>query len=170
MRGRKMLPTEVKVLQGTAQKCRLNQNEPVITKKIATNPAPPESLSEEAKKNWEFVLDNEGVSWIGQCDQATLENYCTLWADIRACDERIKADGRFVYENGALKEHPAMKLKARLIPVFRSVASELGLTPSSRSRVSALNENKDPDSKSYVLEFDEESIAENLRRMNETVN
>lgn len=158
MRGRKPLPTEVKEVQGTLQPCRTNRNEPKPVKKISIEAAAPDTLSEQAKKNWQFVLENEGVAWVAKCDQATLEQYCELWADIRKCDERVRSDGHFIYVKGALREHPAIKLKAKLVPVFRSIASELGLTPASRSRVAAIGfDNPNEDTKTGSLfDFDDE--------------
>ena len=69
MKGRKPLPTEIKELQGTLQPCRTNYQEPKVRQKICEKAAPPETLSDEAKVHWNFVLEHEGAGWIKQCDR-----------------------------------------------------------------------------------------------------
>lgn len=82
MKGRKPLPTEIKELQGTLQPCRTNYQEPKVRQKICEKAAPPETLSDEAKVHWNFVLEHEGAGWIKQCDRGMFEQYCELWAEI----------------------------------------------------------------------------------------
>ena len=152
MKGRKPLPTEVKELQGTLQPCRTNYQEPKVRQKICEKAAPPETLSDE------------GAGWIKQCDRGMFEQYCELWAEITKSRKEKKAlraelsELRPQYEEalkfGSLdrakvinarmealeeKDRFLANLIVKSVQPFKSVAAELGLTPSSRSRVIALN-------------------------------
>ena len=49
MSGRKPLPTKLKMLKGTAQKCRVNPNEPKLAPAL---PEPPDFLGEIAREEW----------------------------------------------------------------------------------------------------------------------
>lgn len=164
MKGRKPTPTEVKELQGTLQPCRTNYWEPKVRQKISEETAPPEILSDEAKVHWNFVLEHEGAAWIKQCDRGMFEQYCELWAEITRSRKEKRAlraelsELRPQYEEalrfGSLdrakvinarmealeeKDRFLANLIVKSIQPFKSVAAELGLTPSSRSRVIALN-------------------------------
>lgn len=164
MKGRKPLPTEIKELQGTLQPCRTNCQEPKVRQKICEKAAPPETLSDEAKVHWNFVLEHEGAGWIKQCDRGMFEQYCELWAEITKSRKEKKAlraelsELRPQYEEalkfGSLdrakvinarmealeeKDRFLANLIVKSVQPFKSVAAELGLTPSSRSRVIALN-------------------------------
>lgn len=177
MKGRKPLPTEIKELQGTLQPCRTNYQEPKVRQKICEKAAPPETLSDEAKVHWNFVLEHEGAGWIKQCDRGMFEQYCELWAEITKSRKEKKAlraelsELRPQYEEalrfGSLdrakvinarmealeeKDRFLANLIVKSVQPFKSVAAELGLTPSSRSRVIALNGADTPKTKK-ILNF-----------------
>ena len=128
MKGRKPLPTEVKELQGTLQPCRTNYQEPKVRQKICEKAAPPETLSDEAKVHWNFVLEHEGAGWIKQCEEALKFGSLDRAKVINARMEALEEKDRFL-----------ANLIVKSVQPFKSVAAELGLTPSSRSRVIALN-------------------------------
>lgn len=164
-KGRKPLPTEIKELQGTAQPCRINKFEPKVSERISDMPEPPDYLSEEAKCHWRFILEHEGGSWIKQCDRAMFETYCEQWAElVRYRRERkrlraqieetekkieeLRAAGKYTSASSMIKFRDELwerdnflaNLVVKCTQPFKSVASELGFTPSSRSRVLATGE------------------------------
>lgn len=164
-RGRKPTPTEIKELQGTAQPCRTNKFEPKLSERISDNPEPPEYLSDEAKVHWKFILAHEGGGWIKQCDRAMFELYCEQWAELtRSRDERKKIRlrlseieqqiNRFTQSGKMYSVGELLKMQTALLErdnflaglivkstqPFKSVAAELGFTPSSRSRIIATGE------------------------------
>lgn len=181
-KGRKPLPTEIKELQGTAQPCRLNKFEPKVSEII--DQEPPEYLSNEAKVHWKFIMAHEGGSWIKQCDRAAFEQYCEIWAELtryrkerRELQQEIdtqRSKVRDLVKKGMIDQ--AMELQkycdklldrdtflANIIvkntQPFKSMASELGFTPSSRSRVIAVGASQiEPDNRTGML-FDDDEIA-----------
>ena len=130
MRGRKPQPTKLKILKGNPGKRPLNLDEPELP---ATPTACPKDLKGDAKKEWERLAESlvtAGVLTIG--DLMTFREYCTLTGEVRAMERLVKRVGqatahRLGYVNALLK----------LRKEWRAMATELGLTPSSRSRVKA---------------------------------
>lgn len=136
MAGRKPLPTKLKVLKGTLNVTRTNKDEPDPTPEI---PEPPEHLNEEALKEWDRItkeLDKVGL--ISQLDRTELAMYCqaySRWVKY----EKIVAESSELYESekGGLQLSPAMWVVNRAMEQCHKFLSEFGMTPSSRSKVSA---------------------------------
>lgn len=132
----KPLPTKLKVLRGTARKNRINKDEPDPTPEI---PEAPEHLSDEALKEWHRItkeLDKVGL--ISQLDRTELAMYCQAygrWVKY----EKIVAETGELYESekGGLQQSPAMWVVNRAMEQCHKFLSEFGMTPSSRSKVSA---------------------------------
>lgn len=103
-------PTELKLLQGTAQKCRMNPDEPP---KSSDRPKPPEYLTDMERDHFEVIVGR--MSERGYASASYTE---------------IIALASQVYPHTL---DPDQLLKAA--PVYKSCLSELGLTPSSSSKV-----------------------------------
>lgn len=157
MRGRKPKPTALRILAGNPGKRRLPQREP---KPEAGAPACPEWLDSEAKREWRRVvghLDAAGI--LTRADRAALAAYCQAWSGWLAAElrkrarEEAAAAARSVFE-GAGPEDRAGHLKALLeadrlvdaaevrarksMELMIRACVELGLTPSSRTRVKSI--------------------------------
>lgn len=125
MKGRKPKPTHLKLVTGNPGKRKLSKVEPQPRK---GRPDAPEWLVPEARAEWDRVIDElVGSIGLSLIDRAVLATYCQLW-------------GRFV--EGEKINKP---VKATHITQMRGLAAELGLTPSSRSRISAPNPKDDRD-------------------------
>ena len=126
MAGRKPTPTAMKLLAGNPGKRPLNRREPKPTLGV---PPCPKWLSLEARKEWRWVvkeLAQAGV--LARIDRTMLAVYCHLVAE---------------FVQAAAKGESVIPSKVAQI---RALASEFGLTPSSRARLSTLpqDEGKDP--------------------------
>lgn len=109
MRGRKNQPTEIKRLKGV-RSSRINNNEPVFDD--ADPASPPKNFPADAKSFWKEVypmLLEKNV--LKKTDLPAFRTLCLAYADCQ-------------------KLRSTAKLKA-----FMSCASEFGLTPSSRGRL-----------------------------------
>jgi len=113
MGGRPVLPTPLKVIKGTARKCRLNPNEPKPNKDVG---APPKHLTAPQKKVWKELVDQIPHGVLGDSDRVIVEITSVLLADFRLCKGHI----------------PASQLGH-----LRGCLTSLGMTPSDRSKVSA---------------------------------
>jgi P27 family predicted phage terminase small subunit len=135
MRGRKPIPTELKILQGTARADRMNGSEP---KPEVMVPECPAHLNDEAKAEWNRLAPQLAqLRILTALDMAVLAAYCvsfSRWADAE----------RHVQESGAVVRSPAgypqvspwLSVAHESLRQMRAFAVELGLSPSSRARLS----------------------------------
>lgn len=128
--GRKALPTEVKRLKGTLQPCRTNPREPQIAGEVGE---PSDYLSDRAKEIWANV-----VSWLPDgvlkpTDRAILETYCNMCALREVLQARVNEFGAVAAGKNEINAafNALVKCNADIV----KAASELGLTPSARSKV-----------------------------------
>lgn len=132
MAGRKPLPTQLKILRGTARKDRLN-NEP--KGKLTVTGAPYWLKDKKAKHAWkelEKMLGPIGV--LTDLDRMALEPLVITYSQWReACD---KASIEVEYtENGYPIPNPYLQIQMKLQEKLLKLLVEFGLTPSSRSRI-----------------------------------
>lgn len=125
MRGRKPKPTALKILEG-AQPCRINRHEPSVPP--PADLAPPRWLEGQAVDHWHELapmLHRSGL--LTEADRHSLALLCEAFGRFRAdpTDERAR-------------------------DLYRRMAVEFGLTPSSRSRLRAPAEPK-PDALAAFL-------------------
>ena len=73
MAGRKPLPTTVKKIKGTLQRCRTNLREPKPEGDLVE---PPEYMSEGAKSAWRYALECAPPHLLRRLDMSVLE----VWA------------------------------------------------------------------------------------------
>lgn len=153
MAGRPPKPTHLKIVTGTAQKCRTNKHEP---KPERTIPSPPARLSDRAKTGWgamSVILDDMGV--LTKADVFALEEMCGTYADLldaRASLARplvmeteggthifAEAGERYYWTVG--KGGPMRRARPEVADIaessrrFAGWLAKFGLTPSDRTRV-----------------------------------
>lgn len=122
-------PTHLKLLAGNPGRRPINHNEPQPS---ADGLACPDWLAPEAKDEWARIVPQmKALGVFTEADQSTVMAYCHLY-------------GRFQREvtNG---EQPAVTTLTHM----RQFASELGLTPSSRSKISVSKPKHDTKAKKY---------------------
>ncbi len=137
MRGRKPVPTAMKLLRGNPGKRPLNQREP---KPPVTIPRCPQHLDAEARREWRRVsreLYDMGV--LSLVDRPALAIYCQAWSRwVRAeklmhkSGEVLKAKG-----SGALYQNPYLAVANKAMEQMARFLAEFGMTPVSRTRVHA---------------------------------
>ena len=90
------IPTNLKLLKGTAQPCRLNPDEPQYPVKA---PDCPEWIDENAKEVWRQVAPwLEGLGLLSEIDQHMLAGYCISVSRLRECEEFLIKNG-MTYES-----------------------------------------------------------------------
>lgn len=117
---RKQLPTALKIVKGTARKHRENKSEPKPQSKLPNCPA---WVNKEGKKEWKRLsgeLTKIGV--LTGADFVVLATLCQMWGE---------------YVEGVQNLDP---VSVAHITQMRLYLVELGLTPSSRSKVVANGE------------------------------
>lgn len=136
MRGRKPIPSEVKRLNGNPGKRALNPSEP---KPAAKAPACPAHVQGEARKEWRrIVRELSAVGIVTQLDRAALTAYVTAWQRWIEAEEQLRKLGPIVKApSGFPIQNPYLAVANKAIEQVIKISAEFGLTPSSRSRVSA---------------------------------
>lgn len=125
MKGRKPKPTNIHILNGNPSRKALPHAEP---KPARGDWTPPDWLTGEALATWERIVpEMVRLGVFTAADRDTVTAYCAVFAEIA---ETVK------------KGDP---LKSSLVGQLRSLAAELGCTPSSRTRLSSPKQADDDD-------------------------
>lgn len=141
-RGRKATPTVLKVLRGNPGKRGLNHDEPVLD---ANSPEAPSYLSRDARDEWERivrVLAPARVLTAGDFGIVLVASQA--YAQERQCDKYLARKKSLSYQvitkTGEIqfKTYPEVAQRNQARRQYISALSEMGLTPSSRSRVKSI--------------------------------
>ncbi|ATQ55043.1 phage terminase small subunit P27 family [Paracoccus yeei] len=145
MAGRKPLPTQLKLVKGTARPHRLNPAEPTPSVAI---PDPPEHLDAEAAAKFTdmaTLLARHGV--MTELDAGALARYVVIWRRWLDAEAEVKRRGPVVKTvGGNIIQNPFLAVANKCLAQMGQIESEFGLTPSSRSRIrtAAPAETSDP--------------------------
>jgi P27 family predicted phage terminase small subunit len=139
--GRKPTPTHLKLVKGNPGRRPIRKDEPDVE---AKPPAPPEHLSEKARRAWDVVsplLERAGI--LATADAFALEMLCEAYGDYLDARDAIEEFGGNYYETknaagGTMhRAHPAVAVMRDADRRIRGWLAEFGMTPSARTRVSA---------------------------------
>lgn len=139
---RRPLPTKLKILKGTLKPGRMNKNEPEPPIEAPDCPA---HLSEGASMEWQRIAPIlEEMGLLSNIDRAALAGYCELWARWEKAEREIQAHGEVITTpNGTLQTSPWVSIAHRTLVELRRFAAEFGLSPASRSKVTATPKTED---------------------------
>ena len=134
MRGPKPIPTHLKLISGNPGKRRLNDAEPIAPPAI---PEAPAHLSARARLEWDrsaLLLKDSGL--LSNLDRNIFANYCQAWGRLQEAEEGIAKTGMLVKSpSGYVMQSPFLAIINRCMAQIASYGAELGLSPSSRSRI-----------------------------------
>jgi P27 family predicted phage terminase small subunit len=136
MRGRKPTPTALKVMTGNPGKRPLNRHEPRPATAIPTCPA---HLSSSAKAEWKRLARQMHVlGIISHLDRAALAAYCQAYGRWAEAERKLKETPMLLkLPSGAIQQSPWLSIANKQLELMHKYMGELGLSPASRSRVSA---------------------------------
>ena len=147
MPGPRRQPTALKVLRGNPGLRHLNYAEP--QHRVLTNECPAELVDPVARTEWDRITPS--LTACGQVltvDRATLIAYCQKWAQWQALEAEARLHPFIVRSpNGYPLPNPALCMANKALKLMLTAAAELGITPSSRSRVVATVPQTQPASK-----------------------
>lgn len=149
MRGRKPKPTFLKLITGNPGKRPLNENEP--RPRLALPSVPPH-LTDEAKVEWGRVANElYDLGMLTHLDRAVLASYCQYYASWCKYTEASERAPLVKGSKGQPALSPYVKLANQAYQNMLKAAVELGITPSARSRVSAIppQDKQDPATKYF---------------------
>lgn len=164
MRGRKPKPTSIKMVTGNPGHRPPPTDEPHPDPGI---PKCPCHLDAEAKREWKrMARELSDLGMLTTIDKAIFTIYCESWSlskqiekklqqegmIIRASvQETIHPDGTVVKRGGTPIINPRYKLKMAAVEKMIKALVEMGMSPSSRGRVS-VSKNKPENQKQMQLE------------------
>jgi len=138
MRGRKPEPTRLKILRGNPGKRALNAGEPDVPLASAL-PAPPEHLGEDARLEWLRVgPELLAAGLVTALDTSALAGYCSAYGRWVEAERSIKKHGVLVKSpSGFPMQSPYLAIANKALEQMTKLLTEFGMSPSSRSRVTA---------------------------------
>ena len=147
----KRLPTEIKRQRGTLRDDRMNPNEPQSPLAI---PPVPTWLSEDGQKSFiELSIMLHDMSVLTQADELSLTLLCDAYGDYKQAKEVINTLGPtqdVTSREGHTKsiQRPEVIIANQAFVRVFQLLKEFGLTPSSRAKVNAIeNQANTPDIK-----------------------
>lgn len=136
MRGRKPKPTRQRVLDGNPGRRPLNPQEPTPpVGDDAFDTPPPELDSPDAQAEWRRLAPLlRKARQVTEADKAALMALCIEWG--RYLEAKLKAMPRVIAApSGYAMPNPWLSIQTKALAACLKLWPELGLTPSSRSRV-----------------------------------
>lgn len=129
-------PTAIKKLQGTLQKCRTNPNEPIPETPLV-NITAPDYLNAAAREVWDFALSQAPKELLTSLDFGIFSQWCIAFTQLKQINEEINRVGLIVVDEatGATTANGLINTQIKLQQVLVRLATEMGFTPASRSKV-----------------------------------
>ena len=133
-RGPKPKPTAVKRMEGNPGKRALNEFEP---EPIADDVDCPEWLDADARAEWSRVYQRlVSCRILTPLDMAILADYCQSYAQMVRAETNIQKYGDIIKTpSGYVQQAPHVGIYNQASKRMKQAAAELGLTPSSRTRI-----------------------------------
>jgi len=134
MRGRKPKPAALKILEGNPGKRRINGSEP---RPPQGQPSCPAHLSPSAKAEWKRLAQTlNKVGLLTQVDRAALAAYCQSYGRWVEAERRLaETPALLKTPAGYVQPSPWLAISAKQLELMAKFMAELGLTPSTRSRL-----------------------------------
>jgi P27 family predicted phage terminase small subunit len=117
-----------------------------VSNALKRTPKVPEWLGEYAAAEWKRVGKDLVARRILTDDNLSLlESYCVSVGMVRESSETIRDQGTTITTEKGVARHPAVQTLKEFLGESRRLASELGLTPTSRNKIGSPPEEIDDD-------------------------
>jgi P27 family predicted phage terminase small subunit len=135
MRGRKPVPTALRLIQGNPGNRPFNLNEPEPVPAIPTCPS---HLCPSAKAEWKRVArEMKHLGMLSMLDRAVLAGYCQAYGRWVEAERKLQEMPMILkMPSGYIQQNPWLTIANKQIELMMKFGSELGLSPTTRSRVS----------------------------------
>ena len=136
MKGRKPIPTHLKLLSGNPGKRAINHAEPKPESKA---PPQPPDMDPDEMQAWNYVTGElEKMGILASSDLGFITAYCSHWGTYTRAKRAFQEGGSqdvVTTITGSLKKSPYLQIMESALRNVERTASELGLTPTSRTRI-----------------------------------
>lgn len=153
MRGRKPTPTQLKLVAGNPAKRPINGSEPQPAADLPTCPA---HLNPSAKAEWKrLARDLNRIGLLTMVDRAALAVYCQSYGRWVEAERKLKETPVLLkMPSGYIQHSPWLTIANKERELMARYMAELGLTPSSRSRLAIDVSATDPAIAAVWAQFD----------------
>lgn len=143
MAGRKKKPVELKMIEGTYRKDRDNPLAPKVTGDLVS---PPTYFSKAQSDVWKYAIENAPKGLLKKLDISILEIWVTAYVTYRESYAMVQEMGQVINSpSGYPLVNPYLSNMNKQATIMMKAASELGFTPTSRSKVSVEQDNTEQD-------------------------
>ena len=139
MKGRKPVPTHLKVIRGNPGKRKLNKNEPLPIGDLVDAP---EWMAESQRQSWNYAVENAPKGLLKKLDRSVLVAW-TVAEDLhRRSSEQVEKFGILTKapNTGLPMQSPYLPVVNKQAQIMLKAAELLGFTPASRSRVQIIED------------------------------
>ena len=134
MRGRKPKPTHLRLLEGNAGKRPINRKEPKPSGELVE---PPGDLPLAAVPFWTQAIADAPAGLLRRLDLRVLAIWSVAaWLHSEAAKSVSTSAAVVLTREGNMIQHPSLAILNKQAAIMLKAASEMGFTPSSRSRIS----------------------------------
>jgi P27 family predicted phage terminase small subunit len=132
-RGRKPMPTQLKMIKGERQD-RVNHDEPQPETGIPICPVSDRRVNEV----WDYTVEQlRKMRVLTMADRDPLLAYCQAVVMHHRCSELLDGEG-YLWQGSdgdVMVPHPAVKMQREAALLIKQFGAEFGLTPSARTRI-----------------------------------
>lgn len=131
--GRKPKPIALRIIEGNREHRSIPEN---TVKPRPVKPKKSPWLDKIAKKEWNRIVKLLApLGLLSEIDGASLGVYCQAFSRLVQAEREIAAHGIVFVEDGKTKTRPEVLIAEKAMKTVRTMATEFGMTPSSRSRI-----------------------------------
>lgn len=142
MVGRPNIPNEIKALNGTLRKSRINYKAPKSAGKVPANPFNSGTFAHEKWQEITGGLCDKNI--VDKIDAAHLQGLCRAWQTAVQADQLIDERGILIETAHGPKKNPAVTASKDAWAMVRQFAGDLGLFHLSRQRLIATPASDEP--------------------------
>jgi P27 family predicted phage terminase small subunit len=134
MRGRKPVPSHLKIVRGNPGKRTLNKNEPLPIGDLVDAPA---WMTETQKQGWNYAIENAPRGLLKKLDRSVLVSWAIAEDLHRRASELVEKYGILTNapNTGLPIQSPYLPVVNKQAQIMLKAAELLGFSPASRSRV-----------------------------------
>lgn len=134
MRGPPPKPTWLKIISGNPGHRPLNHDEP---RPVGNLDAPPDWMSASQQASWRYAIAHAPAGLLKLLDRSVLTIYIVAEDLHREAAKKVETFGAVIKKpgTGAPMQSPYVRVLNKQSEIMMRAASEMGFTPSSRSRV-----------------------------------
>lgn len=151
-RGRKPVPTQLKVVRGNPGKRPISEDEPV-TPTLEDDADIPPTLSPLAREHWHTVAAQlREAKLLGRVDAHALALYCEAFARYTDANAHVAKNGPVFVSprSGFPVQSPYLAIANKAHDQMVKLLAEFGMTPSARSRVTKVDTEEDDPYSAFV--------------------